>query len=97
MCQTIDRSTIVPPTTQIQKPTNPYYKFHEGFKKHDGGSGTLERAKINKSFDELNHPSINDKLRTRIVDVKKPLRKPAAEASEYVPSIQKYNRRGKLY
>lgn len=66
----------------------PNYKFHEKFRKRDTSLGAL-----NRSQDMLNNPSVNDALRTRPTK----LAQVAAQNADYVPSIQKYNRRGKLY
>ena len=66
----------------------PFNNFHERFRNKDRLANEL-----NKSFEFINSSQTNNKLRTRpIQSTTSPI-----ENSEYVPSVQQYNRRGKLY
>ena len=69
-------------------PQLPKYNFHEKFSQHERSAND----RFNKDAHLLNNIGVNDSLRTR------PTNKPNVTMDNgYVPSIQKYNRRGKLY
>lgn len=65
-----------------------HQNYHDKFNQRDR---SVER--INKSMNMLNSQGVNDKLRTR------PTQRGMStfDNPDYIPSIQKYNRKGKLY
>ena len=69
-----------------------YKKFHDRFtSKKD-----VSFSDMKQKYGELNSASINDRLRTRPTNkVNYSLQKERNE--DYVPSVQGFNRRGKLY
>jgi hypothetical protein len=68
-------------------PQPPHFNFHDKFKKHEN---TVANNK--QDFERLNSTSVNDQLRTR------PTNKANMSVdNSHGPSIQKYNRKGKLY